>query len=133
MALGIATTIRNTKVQAIQAAADDSGGATLKLYTSPQPATGGSVGGASLLATFTLPNPCAPSASGGVLTLNAISSVSASGSGTAVWARLADGSGTFVADCTVGTSGTDIILGTNVLTSGLTVAITSATVTAGNA
>ncbi len=133
MALGLTTAQRNSMVQVIQAAIDASSTGTLKLYTTPQPATGGSVGGATLLATFTLPNPSAPGASGGILTFNAITPVNASSSGTAVWARFQDGSTAFVADCTVGTSGTDIVLTTNVLTSGLQVSITAATITAGNA
>lgn len=133
MALGITTAQRNSMVQVIQAAIDASSTGTLKLYTTPQPATGGAVGGATLLATFSLPNPSAPSASGGVLTFNAISPVTAGSSGTAVWGRFQDGSAAFVADCTVGTSGTDIVLSTNVLTSGLQVSITAATITAGNA
>jgi len=133
MALGLPTAIRNSMVQTIQAALDANGPpGTLKLYTTPQPATGGAVGGATLLATFTMPNPSAPGASGGVLTFSAITPVMAGASGTAVWARFQDGSSNFVADCTVGTSGTDIVLGTNILTSGLTVSITAATVTAGN-
>ncbi len=132
MALGLATSIRNTMVQAIELAIDTSSTGTLKLYNSPQPATGAAITSQTLLATFSLPNPCAPSASGGVLTFNAISSVTAAASGTAIWGRFANNAGTFVGDCTVGTSGTDIVLGTNVLTSGLTVQITSATITAGN-
>jgi hypothetical protein len=132
MALGLTTAQRNSMVQVIQVAVDASSTGTLKLYTTPQPATGGSVGGATLLATFSIPNPSAPSASGGVLTFNAISPVTAGASGTAIWGRFQDGSTAFVADCTVGTSGTDIVLSTNILTSGLQVSITAATITAGN-
>lgn len=134
MALGVTTAQRNAMVQVIQAAIDAGGSAgNLLLYTSPQPATGGSVGGATLLATFVLPYASAPSASGGVLTFNAITPVTAGASGTTIWGRFTTSASAFVADCTVGTSGTDIVLTTNVLTSGLQVSITAATITAGNA
>lgn len=133
MALGMATTLRNARLDAINTAINaGSGAGTLKIYDGSRPATGGTA--TTLLATLTFSDPAAPAASGGVLTFSAIASdSSADATGTATWARIADSAGTFVADCSVGTSGTDIILNTAAIVSGAAVSVTSATLTEGNA
>jgi hypothetical protein len=128
MAFGYSTTLRNARLDAITSAVGASG--TLKIYDGTRPATGGTA--TTLLATLTCGATFAPAASGGVLTLNAISSATAVATSTATWARFATSGGTFVADCSVGTSGADINLSTTSIVTGATVQITSATITAGN-
>jgi hypothetical protein len=77
----------------------------------------------------------AAAASGGVLTLNAITSdSSANATGTATWFRIVQSGGsTHVLDGNVGTSGSDLNLNTTSIVSGATVSISSFTITAGNA
>lgn len=131
MALGLATGLRNARLDAITAFAGAS--AKLRIYSGSRPATGGTA--TTLLAELTLNATFAPAASGGVLTLNAITGdTSADSTGTATWARIVKSDGTtHVADCSVGTSGSDINLATTSLVSGAAVNVTSATITEGNA
>lgn len=129
MTLGYSTTLRNARLDAITTAAGAS--ALLKIYDGTRPATGGTV--TTLLATLTCNATFAPAASAGTLTLNAITGANAVATSTATWARLTTSGGTFVADCSVGTSGTDIVLNTAAIVSGAAVAVTSAVFTAGNA
>lgn len=92
----------------------------------------GTTGMASVLATFTLVEPCG-SVSGAVLTFDFdpdISDVSADNSGIAAEARIKDGSGTAViTGLTVGTSGTDVVLDSVSITAGQTVTLTTGTIT----
>lgn len=129
MTVGMSTTLRDARLDAITTAAGAS--ATLKIYDGTRPATGGTA--TTLLATLTCNATFAPASSGGVLTLNSIASANAVATSTATWARLATSGGTFVLDCSVGTSGADINLNTTSIVSGASVAVTSATFTEGNA
>ncbi|ARK56316.1 hypothetical protein BOC36_24925 [Burkholderia pseudomallei] len=131
MTLGLSTTLRNAMLDAITTQAGAS--ALLNIYSGTRPATGGALSGNTLLAQLTCNATFAPASSGGVLTLNAIASNTAAATGTAVWARLMKSDGTFVADMSVGTSGTEIVIATTSITSGATVSVTSATFNAGNA
>jgi hypothetical protein len=134
MALGFATTLRNNRLDAITAFVG--GSALLRIYSGSRPATGGAI--TTLLAQLTANATFAPGASSGVLTLNAISpATSAAATGTATWFRLykADGT-TFVMDGSVSTvaAGTgDMRLDDTAIVLGGTVAISSATITEGNA
>lgn len=112
MAFGFSTTLRNQRLDLIATALNAGPGAgTVKLYTAPRPAAGAAVGSAVLLGTFTLSDPAAASATGGVLTFSAIAADTSAdaGGGTpgtpAVWARFADSTGAFVADCSVSGTG----------------------------
>lgn len=131
MALGMATALRNARLDAITTFAGAS--AKLRFYDGSRPATGGTA--TTLLAELTLNATFAPAASGGVLTLNAITGdTSADATGTATWARIVKSDGTtHVADCSVGTSGADINVNTTSFVAGATVNVTSATITEGNA
>lgn len=128
MTLAYSTTVRNAMLDAITSGAGAS--ALIKFYTGSRPATGGAV--TSLLATLTCNATFAPSAAGGVLTLNSITTANASGSGTATWFRLTTSGGTFIMDGDVGTSGSDLNMSTNVFVSGSPVAISSLVITEGN-
>jgi len=133
MALGMSTTVRNNMLDAITAQAGAS--AKLRFYDGTRPATGGTV--TTLLAELTCnATAFAPAAStgiGGVLTLNAITSATASAGGTATWFRIVSSGGTFVVDGNVGTSGSDLNMSAVVFTSGATIAVSAYTITAGNA
>jgi hypothetical protein len=130
MALGISTTVRNSMLNQIEAAIDAGGAGTIKIYDGSRPATGGTA--TTLLVTLTFSATSAPAASGGVLTFNAITNGTAVATSTATWARISSGGGTFVFDCNVGTSVSDINLNATSISTGLTVSVTSATITAGN-
>jgi hypothetical protein len=133
MAWAFEDAIRNSGLNALRDAIDAGTGAgLLRLYDGSRPAKGGAA--TTLLAELTFSDPSAPNASGGVLTLSAVTAdASANATGTATWGRIVTSSGTFVADCNVGTSGSDINLNTVSITAGVQVSITSATLTAGNA
>ena len=83
MALGMNATLRNNRADEITTLIDGGAGAgTIKIYDGTRPATGGSV--TTLLATLTCTDPSAAAASGGVLTLSAITDdTSADAAGTA--------------------------------------------------
>lgn len=131
MTVGMVTTLRNARLDAITTFIGASG--KLRIYSGTRPATGGAI--TTLLAELTCNATFAPAASGGVLTLNAITSdSSADATGTATWGRFFKSDGTtIVMDCSVGTSGTDVILNTAAIVSGAVVACSSATITEGNA
>lgn len=131
MTVGMVTNLRNARLDAITTFVGASG--KLRIYAGSRPATGGTA--TTLLAELTLNATFAPAASGGVLTLNAITGdTTADATGTATWARILKSDGTtIVMDCSVGTSGADINLNTTSIVAGAAVDITSATITEGNA
>lgn len=131
MALALSSTIRNAEMDSITTAAG--GSALLRIYDGTRPATGGTA--TNKLAELTCNATFAPGASGGVLTLNAITNdSSADATGTATWFRIVKSDGTtFVLDGNVGTSGSDLNLNTTSIVIGGPVAVTSFTITAGNA
>jgi hypothetical protein len=121
MTIAYDVSIRNASMDAITTRAGAS--ALLRVYDSTgagRPATGGAITTQVLLAELTCNATFAPSASGGVLTLNAITQdSSANGTGTATWGRIVKSDGTtFVCDfdagadvvtTTTGTSGQDTV------------------------
>lgn len=136
MTMGYATTLRNTRLNDIRDAIDAGAAAgTVKIYTGTRPATGAALSGNTLLSTGTFSDPSAPSAASGVLTFSSITYTDAVADGTATWARIEDSDGTFVADASVGTtgSGEDITLNAVTFVTGGPVNHVSATITAGNA
>lgn len=131
--MGLSTTIRNEIVQRVQVNIDLGAGAgLLRVYDGSRPATGGTA--TTLLAELTFSDPCAPAASGGVLTFSSITAdASANATGTATWGRFVDSTGTFCSDFSVGTSGSDLNLNSTSINSGVQVSVTSGTITAPNA
>lgn len=131
-----ATGLRNARADAITAFAG--GSALLRLYSGAQPASPATaVSTQTLLAQLTCNAVFAPAATGGVLTLNAITQdSSADATGTATWFRLvkADGS-TVVMDGDVGASGggATLTLNTTSIVTGGPVLVTSFALTEGNA
>lgn len=130
MALGMAVAVRNAMLDAITTQAGAS--ALLRIYDGTRPATGGTA--TNKLAELTCNATFAPASSGGVLTLNAITNANALLTGTATWFRLVKSDGTtIITDGNVGTSGSDLNLNTTSIVSGGPVAVSSFTITAGNA
>lgn len=134
MTLGFATNLRNALADAITTFAGGSG--LLRIYAGTRPATGGTA--TTLLAELTMNATFAPAASGGVLTLNAITSdTAADASGTASWFRILKSDGTtFVMDGSVTATGGggDLELDNTSIVQNGTVAITTPrTITIGNA
>lgn len=128
MALAYSTTIRNARMDAITSAVGASG--LLRFYDSTRPATGGAA--TTKLAELTGNATFAPGASGGVLTLNAITGANAIATGTATWARWVSSGATFCVDMNVGTSGSDINMTSVAFVSGQPVAVSSFVITEGN-
>jgi hypothetical protein len=111
--------------------------ALLKIYSGTQAATPETAIGAQvLLATLTCNATFAPAASGGVLTLNAITNgtgtAGAGGGTTATWFRLETSGSTAKIDGTVGTTGCDLNLNNTSIATGQTVSVTAFTLTNGN-
>lgn len=133
MALGVKVEIRNSWLAAIITAINaGSGPGKLKIYDGTRPATGGTA--TNLLGTVICSDPAAGSPSNGSVTFNAFTDDDdADASGTATWGRFTDSDDNFVTDCSVGTSGTDIILNNAGITAGGIIRISSGTLTAGNA
>jgi hypothetical protein len=130
MALAYSTTVRNAMLDAITAAIGTSG--LLRIYDGARPASGGAA--TTLLAELALSATAAPGASGGVLTLSAITQdSSANASGTATWFRITTSGGTFVIDGSIATSGSDLNLTSTSITATQPVQVTSFVITEGNA
>ncbi len=106
----------------------------LRLYSGTRPTNADTaLSGNTLLAQLTLNATSAGAASGGVWTANAITSdSSADATGTASFARLFESDGTTViADFSLGTSGTEVIVNTTSIVSAAVVSCSSMTVTYG--
>lgn len=130
MALALSTTLRNARLDAITTAVGASG--LVRIYDGTRPASGGAA--TTLLAELTCSATFAAAASGGVLTVNAVTQdSSANATGTATWFRVVTSGGTFVIDGSVGTSGSDLNLNTTSIVTGAAVSITSFTITEANA
>lgn len=130
MAVALSTAVRNAQLDEITAAAGAN--ALLSLYDGTRPATGGTI--TTLLAQLVCASTFAAVASGGVLTLNAISDdPAANATGTATWFRLTTSGGTFVMDGNVGTSGSDLNLSTVSIVANARIQISAATITRANA
>lgn len=121
MPINYSTALKNARLDAVTAAAGTT--AVLEICSASY---------ASVLATFSLSNPIAPAASGGVLTLTfPKTDSSADATGTAAVARIRTSSGgTTIADgMTVGTTGTNVILASTSITSGQSITLDSAVIT----
>lgn len=129
MALAYSITIRNGMLDVVTSNVGASG--LLRIYDGTRPATGGTA--TTKLAELTGNATFAPSASGGVLTLNSITQdSSADATGTATWFRWVTSGGTFCIDGNVGTSGSDLNLTTTSIVATQPVSVTSFTITEGN-
>lgn len=123
MAVTYATAVKTARMEAVVTKIDEGASAgKLKIYTT---------GLGTLLATFTLADPCG-TVSGAVLTFDFDPDLSttAAATGTAAAATITDSDDeVMISGLTVGTSGTDIILDSVSITSGQTVTLTTGTIT----
>jgi hypothetical protein len=133
MALAYSTTVRNNRLHQVRDAIDGGAGAgLLRIYDGSRPATCGTA--TTLLAELTFTDPCAGAASGGVLTMSAITQdSSANATGTATWFRAVDSTGTCCIDGNCGTSGSDMNMNSTSINTGVAVACSSFVITGGNA
>lgn len=133
MATRLATATRNAACDAVVDLLDlGSGAGTIKIYTGTQPTTANDAVAGTLLATITMSDPAFGAASTGAAALAGTPlSATAVASGTAGWARVADSNAATVFDGSVTATGGggQIELATTTITSGVTVQITSGTVT----
>jgi hypothetical protein len=132
MAVRIADTVRNSRVDLIRSTIDAGAtGGLLRIYAGSKPAKGAAPAGL-LLAEIVLADPCG-SSTGGVLTITTPrTDTSANNTGTAAFFYLTDSTGAFVCDGDVATSGSDLNVTTTSIVSGQPVEITSLTITEGN-
>ena len=128
MTIGMATTLRNLRLDAISTAAGSA--SKLQIYDGTRPATGGTA--TNKLAEFTMGSPFAAASSSGVLTITLPANTTGLFAGAATWARLVTSGAVFVMDMSVSTSGADINLNTTTVSVGVAVALTSASLTDGN-
>jgi hypothetical protein len=132
MALSYSTAIRNAQLDQITTAVGTT--AKLRIYSGTRPANVAASITGTLLAELTCNATFAPASSGGVLTLNSITSATAVATGTASHFRLWNSAATTaMVDGDVSTSASDLNLNSTSITSGGSVAVTSFTITAGNA
>lgn len=126
MALGFSPELRTARATAINTVAGSS--AVIRFYSGTRPANGGSA--TTLLVSLTGTGVFG-AASAGVLTLTGFTSATAVSAGTATWFRIfkADGT-TYVMD---GSVGADIVMTDTILSSGELVAVSTMTITEGNA
>ena len=126
MAITLATTLRNTRADAITTFAGAAGaGAKIRIYTAAY---------ATALVDCVCSLPLGGAASGGVLTFSAITAGTASASGTAAIARIYQSNGTtmVIEGLTVGVSASNINITNTTIATSDTVTVTSATITEGN-
>lgn len=130
-----ATAVKNSMLTPIRDAIDAGAGAgTVKIYTSPMATLpSDAISTQTLLGTLTFSDPSGATPSGGVFTASAITQdSSADATGTAVWARIADSTGTVVVDVDITATGlggamqmntTSIVIGGPILITALTVSL----------
>jgi hypothetical protein len=122
MAVNYSATVKDNRMtQVLNAIDGDVGAGTIEICSAAY---------AAVLVTFTFSDP-AGSVSSGVLTFSSMpKTANASNSGTATIARIKDNSGDIiVSGLSVGTSGTDIIISSTTITSGLGYSLTAAAIT----
>ena len=124
MAITLNTTLRNNRADQIATFAGAS--AKLRIYSAAY--------AAQLCECVCSASAFATAASGGVLTLNAVSTGTATAAGTAAIARIykADGTTVVVEGLTVGTSGANVVITNTNIAINDTVSVSSATFTEGN-
>lgn len=125
MTIALNTTLRNNRADQITTFAGTS--AKLRIYTAAY--------ASQLVECICSASAFAAAASGGVLTLNAISAGTASAAGTAAIARIykSDGTTIVIEGLTVGVSASNINITNTTIAISDTITVTSATITEGNA
>jgi hypothetical protein len=103
----------------------------LSIYSGTRPTDADTaLSGNTLLVSLTLGATAAPASSGGVLTMNTVTSGTAVATGTASFARQYQSNGTTaIADLSLATSGSEVTINTTSIVSGATVSCSSYTIT----
>lgn len=130
--LRLSTTARNAAADAVVDLLDaGAGAATIEIRSGTQPADPQTAATGTLLATVTLADPAAGSASSGTATISDPASVTGAAAGTATWARFKDSTGAAVMDCDVTATGGggSITLSTTTISVGVTVDMAAITYT----
>jgi len=133
MALKYKLTLKNSRLDEVDAAIGSSG--KLRIYSGTQPTDPDTAlaTGNTLLADLALSTTGFGAAASGTLTANSITSdTSADATGTAAWGSLLTSANVRIADFSVGTTGTDMIIDNTSITAGQTVSCSSFVLTAGN-
>jgi hypothetical protein len=126
MALGLASTLRDTRATAIVTAAGAS--AKIKYYNGTQPATGGTA--TTLLATL-IGGATLGTVTSAVMTIGAVTQNNATHvSGTPTWVRITTSADVFVADINIGSGGMTF---TGTIATGVDITLNASTITEGNA
>ena len=125
MTIALNTTLRNNRADQITSFTGTS--AKLRIYTAAY--------ATQLVECICSASAFAPAASGGILTLNAISAGTATAAGTAAIARIykSDGTTLVINGMTVGISASNINITNTTVGIGDAITVTSATITEGNA
>lgn len=116
----------------LDALTDNANSGKLRIYSGTRPTNADTaLSGNTLLAELTMNATSAGSASGGVWTANAIASdSSADATGTASFARLLQSDGTTaLADFSVGTSGTEVVISTTSIVATAVISCSAMTIT----
>lgn len=134
MATRLPAATRNAMVDAVAARADaGSGPAVIEIRTGSQPASADDAATGTLLATITCADPSFTAAVSGVAALDTDPVLSTTGvaAGTAGWFRLLDSTGATVLDGSVTATGGggQLELSTTTISVGLTVQVTSGSIT----
>lgn len=133
MATRLPTTARNAAAAAVAALADaGSGAGTLQIRTGAQPASAQNAASGTLLATVTLADPAFTGPATGVMTLAGVPlSTTGVADGIAGWFRLLDSNAATVMDGAVTATGGggELELNTTTISTGVTVEVTSGTIT----
>ena len=129
----LSTARRNGAIDSVVDALDaGTGPGKIRLYSGSKPAgPDTAITSQVLLAEFTLNDPAFGNGSNGVATLDIDPVITTSGlaAGTAAWFRALDSDNVANVDGTAGTSATDLILNTTTVSVGLTLTLTSGTLT----
>ena len=128
MAVQYSTTHRTNAMSTLNT--DIGTNAQIIIYTGTAPANVGTAPTGTLLVQFAGNATAFGTVSNGVLTANAVANATASGTGTAGYFRINTSGGTAVMQGTVGTTGTDMIVGNTSIASGQACQFDSLTVTA---
>lgn len=129
--LTVSVAARQAALDAVTAKINVGGAGNVSIYSGSQPATPDATATGTLLVSLALSSTSfGATNSSGVATANAITNGNPVASGTAGYFRVYAGNGTTaVVDGTVGTSVTDLVLGSTTISTGVPVSISSFTLT----
>lgn len=132
MAIQLGVTLRNNRIGQVESTVGTS--PKLQIRTGAQPATCATADSGTLLVELTLPSDWEGAASGGAVALSGTWSGTAVATGTGAHFRLKDSAGTTThMQGSVGLGSGDLSLDNNSIATGQTVAVTTWTMTDGNA